>query len=52
MEFWKEEIYVEQTLNFVEKSNKNKVLKLKKALYGLKQAPRTWYNRIDNYFNK
>jgi hypothetical protein len=47
-----EEIYVEQALNFIVKSNKNKVLKLKKALYGLKQAPRTWYNRIDNYFNK
>jgi len=35
-----EEIYVEQVLNFVVKSNKDKVLKLKKTLYGLKQAPR------------
>ena len=39
-------------LNFVVKSNKDKVLKLKKALYGLKQAPRAWYNKINNYFNK
>jgi len=56
-----EKIYVEQALNFIVKSNKDKVLKLKKAykvlklkkaLDGLKQTPKTWYNRINNYFNK
>jgi len=43
---------MEQPFNFLVKSNKDKILKLKKALYGLKQEPRVWYNIIDSYFNE
>jgi hypothetical protein len=43
---------VEQLFDFLVKSNKDKILKLKKALYGLKQEPRVWYNIIDSYFNE
>jgi hypothetical protein len=43
---------VEQPFDFLVKSNKDKILKLKKALYGLKQEPRVWYNIIDSYFNE
>lgn len=34
----KEEIYVEQTLGYMRKSEEKKVLKLKKELYGLKRV--------------
>ena len=43
---------MEQPFDFLVKSNKDKILKLKKALYGLKQEPRVWYNIIDSYFNE
>jgi hypothetical protein len=43
---------VEQPFDFLVKSNKDKILKLKKALYGLKQEPRVWYNIIHSYFNE
>lgn len=43
---------IEQPFNFLVKSNKDKILKLKKALHGLKQEPRVWYNIIDSYFNQ
>nr|GEX03357.1 retrovirus-related Pol polyprotein from transposon TNT 1-94 [Tanacetum cinerariifolium] len=36
----REEVYVSQPDEFVDKDNLNHVYKLKKALYGLKQAPR------------
>ncbi|GJS76509.1 retrovirus-related pol polyprotein from transposon TNT 1-94, partial [Tanacetum coccineum] len=36
----REEVYVSQPNEFVDKDNPNHVYKLKKALYGLKQAPR------------
>ena len=45
-----EDMYVEQLVGFVRRSQENKVYRLKRALYGLKQAPRPWYTRIDSYF--
>ncbi|KAJ6883706.1 hypothetical protein NC652_030829 [Populus alba x Populus x berolinensis] len=46
--FLEEEIYVEQSLGYIDAENEGKVYKLKKALYGLKQAPRAWNTRIDS----
>lgn len=42
-----EEVYIEQSLDFVVEGHKDKVLKLKRALYGLKQEPRAWNSSID-----
>ena len=50
--FLEEEIYLEQPLGFVRKSQEDKVYKLKKVLYRLKQSPRAWYSRINDYFEK
>jgi len=50
--FLEEEIYVEQSLGYIEAENEGKVYKLKKALYDLKQAPRAWNTRIDRYFQE
>ncbi|KAK1669690.1 hypothetical protein QYE76_057849 [Lolium multiflorum] len=38
-----EEVYVKQTLGFVDPDFPNHVYKLDKALYGIKQAPRAWF---------
>ena len=48
--YLKEELYVKQTIGYVVKEQKDKVLKLKKALYGLKQALRAWDTRFEKYF--
>ncbi|GJR77465.1 retrovirus-related pol polyprotein from transposon TNT 1-94 [Tanacetum coccineum] len=45
----REELYVSQPDEFVDKDNPNHVYKLKNALYGLKQAPRTWYNLLSKF---
>nr|GEV02681.1 hypothetical protein [Tanacetum cinerariifolium] len=42
----REEVYVSQPDEFVDKDNLNHVYKLKKSLYGLKQAPRAWYDLL------
>nr|GEV43276.1 reverse transcriptase [Tanacetum cinerariifolium] len=42
----REEVYVSQPNEFVDKDNLNHVYKLRKALYGLKQAPRAWYDLL------
>ncbi|XP_019086200.1 PREDICTED: uncharacterized protein LOC109126803 [Camelina sativa] len=45
----KEEIYVSQPPDFVDKDNPQYVCKLNKALYGLKQAPRAWYQELKTF---
>nr|GFA20010.1 retrovirus-related Pol polyprotein from transposon TNT 1-94 [Tanacetum cinerariifolium] len=42
----REEVYVSQPDEFVDKDNPNHVYKVKKALYGLKQAPHAWYDML------
>jgi hypothetical protein len=45
----KEEVYVEQPLDFEDNEYPNHLYKLPKALYGLKQASRAWYECL-RYF--
>jgi hypothetical protein len=45
----KEEVYVEQPLDFKDLKYPNHVYKLHKALYGLKQAPRAWYKCLKDF---
>jgi hypothetical protein len=45
----KEELYVEQPLDFEHSEYPNHVYKLSKALYGLKQAPRAWYECLRDF---
>jgi Reverse transcriptase (RNA-dependent DNA polymerase) len=47
-----EEVYVEQSLEYMKLGKEHKVLRLKKALYGLKQTPRAWNTRINSYFKE
>jgi hypothetical protein len=45
----KEEVYVEQPLNFESEGYPNHIYKLYKTLYGLKQAPRAWYECLRDF---
>jgi hypothetical protein len=45
----KEEVYVEQPLDFESEGYSNHVYKLYKAFYGLKQAPRAWYECLRDF---
>ncbi|GJX85373.1 retrovirus-related pol polyprotein from transposon TNT 1-94 [Tanacetum coccineum] len=45
----REEVYVSQPDEFVDKDNPNHVYKLKKALYGLKQALCVWYDMLSSF---
>lgn len=45
-----EDIYMEQSKEFVQKGKKYLVCKLKKSLYRLKQSLRTWYQKINLFF--
>ena len=45
----KEDIYMQQSEGFEEKSKENMVCKVKKSLYGLKQAPREWYHKFHSF---
>jgi len=42
-----EEIYMDQSDEFVSKGQEGMVCKLLKSLYGLKQAPRQWHEKFD-----
>ncbi|GJT52091.1 putative ribonuclease H-like domain-containing protein [Tanacetum coccineum] len=44
-----EEVYVCQSLGFVDPEFLEKVYKVEKALYGLHQAPRAWYKTLSTY---
>ncbi|GKA34420.1 retrovirus-related pol polyprotein from transposon TNT 1-94 [Tanacetum coccineum] len=50
--FISEEVYVAQTLRFIDFEKSDHVYKLKKALYGLKQAPKSWYDRLKAFLIK
>ena len=41
-----EEIYIEQSLGFIEKDQERKVCRLWMSIYGLKQSSRQWYLRF------
>nr|GEV13539.1 hypothetical protein [Tanacetum cinerariifolium] len=45
----KKELYVGQTLDFVNKQYPDHVYALDKGLYGLKQAPRAWYDVLSQF---
>ncbi|GJR27674.1 putative ribonuclease H-like domain-containing protein [Tanacetum coccineum] len=47
-----EEVYVSQTLGFVDPDYPKKVYKVIKALYGLHQAPRAWYATLSTFLEK
>lgn len=42
----KEEVYMHQSLGFVDAAYPNYVCKLHKSFYGLKQAPQAWFERF------
>ena len=44
-----EEVYVEQSLGFVDPKFPNHVYRLDKAFYGLQQAPRAWYETLAQF---
>ena len=48
----KEDIYMQQAKNFIEKGKEDYVYHLKRALYGLKQAGRQWYERLEEQITK
>jgi hypothetical protein len=48
----KEEVYVEQPLDFESEGYPNHAYKLYKTLYGLKQAPRAWYECLRDFLIK
>jgi hypothetical protein len=43
-----EEVYVEQSVNFIVVGKEHKVLKQRKALYGLHQASRAWNVKLND----
>jgi hypothetical protein len=45
----KEEVYVEQPLDFKSEGYPNHVYKLYKALYGLNHTPRAWYECLRDF---
>nr|GEX73333.1 retrotransposon protein [Tanacetum cinerariifolium] len=47
-----EEVYMAQSLGFINFEKPNHVYKLKKALYGLEQAPKALYDRLKDFLIK
>lgn len=45
----KEEVYMKQPEQFVEKGKEQLVCKLKRSIYGLKQSPRCWNSVLDGH---
>ena len=45
----KEEIYMQELEEFVQKGKQNLVCQLRKSLYGLKQAPQQWYQKFESF---
>lgn len=41
------ELYVSQSLRFVNAEPHNHIFRQRKLLYGLKQVPKTWYNVLN-----
>ncbi|GJX41846.1 retrovirus-related pol polyprotein from transposon TNT 1-94 [Tanacetum coccineum] len=50
--FINEDVYVAQSLGFIDFKKPNHVYKLKKALYDFKQAPKAWYDRLKAFLIK
>jgi Reverse transcriptase (RNA-dependent DNA polymerase) len=44
-----ENVYIQQTPGFEDKSQPNLVCHLKKVIYGLKQAPRAWFQKLRTF---
>ncbi|CAL8075907.1 unnamed protein product [Prunus armeniaca] len=49
--FLQEDVYMAQTLGFIDHTRPSYVCKLHKAFYGLKQAPNAWFHRISGHFD-
>lgn len=47
--FFKEEVYMHQSLVFVDKQFPNHVCKLQSSIYGLKQEPKAWFQRFSDF---
>ena len=48
----KEDIFMSQPPDFVEKGEEELVCRLKRSLYGLKQSPRCWYDELRVYLTE
>jgi len=47
-----EQIYMVQSVGYIDSIKPQHVCLLKKSLYGLKQSPRQWYKKFDHYVSK
>lgn len=47
----REEVYMAQSLGFVNKIHSDKVWQLHKTIYELQHSPRTWYEKLHGFLN-